>query len=138
MTENQALLIYDVDENIWEVVQNYYDNLVKVMIPVGYKTNLASVPRIFWVFVAPYELSENAPLVHDYLYDHAGISTPIYNPDGTKNSDVTITKYQADKYFRQIMKLKGVGIIKRNIAFWAVKLFAGSAWKSCEDKNVKK
>ncbi|WP_375445735.1 DUF1353 domain-containing protein [uncultured Fibrella sp.] len=41
-----------------------------VTIPVGYKTDFASVPAILWGFIPSIGRHNHAALVHDYLYDN--------------------------------------------------------------------
>jgi hypothetical protein len=39
-----------------------------IQIPAGFVFDLASVPRVLWWLIAPFELSIVAPLIHDWLY----------------------------------------------------------------------
>ena len=41
------------------------DNLISAE---GFRFDLASIPRVFWFLVSPFELSIAAPLLHDFLY----------------------------------------------------------------------
>lgn len=49
-----------------------------INIPAGFRTDLASIPKPFWVFVSPArsDLIESS-IVHDYLYTFPGIRTRI-------------------------------------------------------------
>lgn len=117
----RALLFYLTTEDIWITAEEYSDPEYAVTIPANYRTNLASIPRILWPFIAPFELSEVAPLVHDYLYDKAGTS---------------YKKKEADEIFRRIMKREGVPAWKRFCAYWAVRLFAGPVWRKYRNRNT--
>ena len=125
----RALLFYLTTEDIWITAEMYTDPDYALTIPANYRTNLASIPRCLWSIIAPFELSEVAPLVHDYLYDHAGINVDILNQRRI------VTKREADKIFRRIMKREGVPGWKRLAGYWAVRLFAGRAWRECKKRN---
>lgn len=125
----RALLFYLTTEDIWITAEMYTDPDYALTIPANYRTNLASIPRCLWSIIAPFELSEVAPLVHDYLYDHAGLNIEILNQRRI------VTKREADKIFRRIMKREGVPAWKRFAGYWAVRLFAGGAWRECKNRN---
>ena len=96
-----------------------------ITIPEGFLFDLASIPRFFWRFVAPFELSIVAPLLHDFLYRYAG-----QPPAGTVGNGRTYSRSDADHLFRHVMKLEGVPSWRRNAAFRAVRMFGGGAWGS--------
>jgi len=114
---NQLFLTYNVHNGKWIVEQDYFNNIANVLILKGFKTDLASIPRFLWCFMASFELSKAAPLVHDFLYR---------NNIGTRK--------QADKYFLSIMKHEGVKFWKRRTAYIAVRIFAGIVWRKHEKK----
>ena len=95
-------------------------------IPKGFRFDLASIPRLFWVVpgFAPFELSTAAPLVHDYLYRFEG-----HLPAGQVVPPRRFTRREADMYFRLIMKNEGVGVIRRTLAWWGVRLGGWIAWR---------
>ena len=39
-----------------------------ITVPEGYITDLASVPRICWIFIAPFDVAR-AAVIHDILYE---------------------------------------------------------------------
>jgi hypothetical protein len=78
-----------------------------IEVPKGFITDLASVPRPFWALLPPGGKYSKAAVVHDYMY--------VYHYD----------KEYADKTFRDALKECGVGSIRRNIMYYAVKLFGG-------------
>ena len=119
-------ITYDVRTDSWEVTDDfcYTGHGVEVFIQAGFKTDLASIPRFFWRFMAPHELSIAAPLVHDSLYRNGGIAA---TPRGTM---FLFTREQTDNLFLQIMEEEGVSWWKRNSAYRAVRLFAWASWKN--------
>lgn len=92
-------------------------------LPAGFRFDLASVPRWLWWLIAPFELSITAPLVHDFLYRYAGDP-----PSGAVSPPTRFTRREADTLFRTTMAEEGVSPARRFVAFWAVRLFGGTAW----------
>ena len=126
----QPILFYLADKDIWITAEPYTDPDYGITVPANYRTNLASIPRCLWPIIAPFELSEVAPLVHDYLYDHAGV------PVGIGGENRIVKKREADRIFRRLMKREGVPGWKRFAGYWAVKMFAGPVWRECRDRNT--
>jgi len=83
-----------------------------ILVPKGFKTDLASVPRIFWNIVPPHGKYAKAAIVHDYLYVEA------YK-----------TKEYADNIFYEAMGVLGVPEWKRTVMYLAVKHFGKGNYK---------
>lgn len=78
-----------------------------VNIKDGYVTNGASVPRLFWIVLSPFTEGFRAALVHDYRY-----------------TDEKFTdRRKADIEFYYNLKKDSVGIFRRLLAYYAVRLF---------------
>ena len=76
-----------------------------VMVPIGYKTNGADIPRVFWSFCPP-NTSDILPavIVHDYL--------------------CYLEEYQkADDYFEEILTILRIKPWKITILVGAVRLY---------------
>jgi uncharacterized protein DUF1353 len=82
-----------------------------VTVPMGFVTDLASVPRIFWSILQPDGLYAYAAVVHDYLYWTQSFS-----------------KDTADSIFQYTMQELGVGPWTIKALFQAVHLAGQSAW----------
>lgn len=85
-----------------------------LIIPKGFVTDLASVPRIFWNIYPPFGKYTEAAVIHDYGYRFAGAyigGSHLY------------TKKEVDNLFRDAMKLCGVGVFSRFILYQAVSKF---------------
>ena len=93
---------------------NYIGNGVDLLIPRGFKTDLASIPRFLWRVIAPFELSLTGPIVHDWLYRTCGLG--CYDRE------------DVDRLFRDIMKDEGVSAWRREVAYRGVRIFGGAAW----------
>ena len=110
-----------LDDYRWRLVEPFEfwltetpDDVIKV--PVGYVTDLASVPRIFWALFPPHGRYAKAAIVHDYLYDNA-----------------LRTKKEADQIFLDGMRVLGVPWCRREIMYLAVRLFGRGQYK---DKSL--
>lgn len=87
------------------------------VVPKGFETDFASVPKIFWNILPPIGLYAQAAIVHDYLYQTGKVS-----------------RAEADEIFREIMKQDGVSFIVRNVMYAAVRIFGGSHYTKCQCK----
>ena len=114
---------YNTHLGLWILKEPFYMNKsgVIISIPEGYETDLASIPRVFWRVIAPFELSIAAPLVHDYLYGNGGVA-----------QNQVLNREETDKLFLDIMEAEGVSWWRRKIAYRAVRMFAGFAWRERE------
>jgi len=89
----------------FELIESF--SIDGIDVPVGFKTDGASVPRIFWAFFNPVGELFEAAIIHDYQYRFK-----------------VGTKKEADKRFYKIAKMYGA---KRAIfAYYAVKF--GGKW----------
>jgi len=91
-----------------------------VLIPAGYKTDGASVPRAFYNIIARFTDALPAALVHDIRYD------PAPGPDGKKRR--VMTRKEADREFLANLKKCGVNFARRQAAYRAVRLFGDRPW----------
>ncbi|HFW4799072.1 TPA: DUF1353 domain-containing protein, partial [Salmonella enterica subsp. diarizonae serovar 60-67:z35:-] len=89
------------------------DNSDIIEVPAGFITDLASVPRILWMFLPPDGKYAKAAIIHDYMYDNA-----------------LRTKKEADLIFLDGMTVLGVPKWKRTIMYCAVRLFGRGKYKS--------
>lgn len=82
-------------------------------IPKGFITDLASVPRVLKNIVNSYGKNyTRGAVVHDYLY--------------SVGYKLGISRLEADNIFLEIMKERGVGFIKRQMMYRAVRLFGAT------------
>jgi len=95
---------------------------MKITVPKGFKTDLASVPRGIWWFIAPFDVAR-AGVVHDYLY----WCIRGYRAEfGAEQDEVLVkeAKKAADKVFKEAMTLsEHVSGLKQWCAWKAVDLF---------------
>lgn len=91
-----------------------------IHIPTDFKTDFASVPRIPIVYSMFGNTSHSAATVHDWLY----------------SGRAKVSRKQADEVFIEAMKAKNQSKWRRKPMFWAVRLFAGFAFKGKVDKKI--
>ena len=99
---------------------------MKITVPKGFKTDLASVPRACWWFIAPFDVAR-AGVVHDYLY----YCIRQYRAAAGDKEDPCVimdAKQAADKVFKEAMTLsEHVPAWKQYLAHKAVAVFGASS-----------
>jgi len=95
----------------------YEGNQDTFVIPAGFITDFASVPRILWNLFPPYGKYTKAAVVHDYHYINQGIS-----------------REDADGIFRRMMRELGVGYVRRYLMWAAVRI--GGRYRKNVDKQA--
>jgi len=83
---------------------------VTITVPEGFTTDLASVPRLLWWFMSPWDVAR-AAVIHDFMYSNS-------SKFGRKESD---------QMFLEAMGFSepGVFILKRKLAYLGVRIFGG-------------
>ena len=98
----------------------FYGSGDVITVPVGFETDYASVPRAFWVMVAPRGAHEAAALIHDYLYK--------YN---------LRTRIKADKIYMEGLEVLSVPSWKCAAMYRAVRLWGWKPWGKAS-KRIKR
>ena len=66
-----------VGKNLWKNLEAFeyhigsYPSDEIINVPVGFVTNFASIPRIFWSIISPIDTHGKAAVIHDYCYTYA-------------------------------------------------------------------
>lgn len=109
----------------WELVEPYRFRIEPYAfdLPQGFRFDLASIPRAVWPVVAPFELSLVAPLTHDFIYRYAG-----QVPQNSVTPYHIFSRKEADDLFSELMKMEGVWLWRRALAYASVQAFGGQAW----------
>jgi len=89
-----------------------------IEVPAGFKTDFASVPRLFWRIIPPWGAYSPAAVVHDYLYTTGLVS-----------------RAEADRIFHELMKRLGVSVWMRNSMYWAVRMAGGPHYGAKDSVN---
>ena len=91
-----------------------------VFVPRGFKTDFASIPKIFWSIIGgPTGKYTNAAVVHDYLYVKG-----------------TYTRKRTDQIFLEAMKGLKVSWWKRKAMYFAVRVGAWGPWNRYRKKDI--
>lgn len=127
MTE--PIISYDIRRCRWILHQGYTysSGPHHIWIRPGFAFDLASIPRLVWWLIAPFELSICAPLVHDYLYSCGG----KFQHDSKVamwGCRLWYTRAETDALFLRIMCEEGVPRWRRTLAYVAVRLFGWLSW----------
>ena len=105
------------DDGLWvlDAPLVYQSDVAKqtFTVPVGFQTDLASVPRIPFVFELFGGTSNEASVIHDYLYKN-------------KIGDRAV----ADDVLAEASAVTGVPSWRRGPMWAAVRLFGGTCWGS--------
>ena len=107
----------------WTLVEDFHIKLPNgdnMLVPKGYWTDFASIPRPLKVFVDHLGIDNPAFLIHDYMYNFGGYKTT--KSKARTNKDVT--RAFADKTMRQLQKQYGANIFRR-WTFWKAVRFGG-------------
>jgi hypothetical protein len=108
----------------------YGDGEAELHIPKGFKTDFASIPRIFHRLLPKNGLYDPAAVLHDYLYAANGDVALVYHDDGEISSKRKFSREQCDRIFLEAMESVGVGWLKRKTIFRAVRCGGMFAWNS--------
>lgn len=137
--DNQLSIQFDQDasnrlgKEYWRVKDTfkfYYgneENPYWVIVPAGFLTDGASVPRILWWLLPPWSAYSQAAAVHDYLLEYA---TSYHH-----GRQVNVTRGQADRVFRDAMRVAGIGTWPRQVMYVGVRLWGKIASKR-KSKNA--
>ena len=106
-----------------------------VSVPKGYITDLASVPRFCWAFIAPFDVAR-AAVVHDILYEK--INTAYKGEKILTKHDRERYRKVADDVFKEGMESAVPPVPKWKIwaAYNAVRVFGRWAINSSAPKRV--
>jgi hypothetical protein len=71
-------LVVSKSGNTWTIEEPFFykigneNSQESVVVPKGFETDFASVPRVFWTIIPPDGKYTKAAVVHDYLYNKRG------------------------------------------------------------------
>jgi hypothetical protein len=116
-----------IGKNKWRVYVPFeyhigaYPSKTVIYVPVGFVTDFASIPRIFWPFISPIDEHGKAAVVHDYLYTIGYFKKSV-----------------CDKIYLEALTVLKVSKIKRTILYYGVKYFGWYRWFKCRIKDKRK
>lgn len=101
------IVVQELSPGMWQLVEPlvYQGNSQQFVVPKGFETDFASVPKLFTWLVPPYGLYTKAAVLHDFLLH-----------------DKPVSDSDADGIFRRAMRELGVSFLRRWIMWAAVRL----------------
>jgi hypothetical protein len=114
--EPGSLTVRRVDANTWSLVDElvYRGNRERFVVPAGFRTDFATVPRVVTWLVPRFGAYTLAAVLHDWLVT-VGISSGV------------VSSREADGIFRRVMRESGVPVLRR----WL--MWAGVRWGALAD-----
>lgn len=113
------------DGERWKILEPFVYELgekgsgKEIRIPVGFVTDFASIPKVFWSVVgAPWGTYGKAAVLHDYLY-----------------ATQPCPRARADEIFLEAMSVLGVDEDLRQSIYSAVRLGGAAAWKAHKTRH---
>jgi hypothetical protein len=98
-----------------------------IIVPEGFLTDFASIPRALWVAMPPTGAYGKAAVIHDYLYRLGGLVPHAVTPDGTTYR--RFSRAECDQIFRDAMKVLGVGRTLRTLMWMGVRAGGGKGFR---------
>jgi hypothetical protein len=105
-----------------EVIKRTLSNGMEISVPIGWRTDMASTPRIVWWIFPPFGTYSYAAVVHDYLY-----MTP----------EIIVSRRFTDAEFRRNMIEDGTSPLVANIFYFFVSLFGAWNWRKFKTRGAK-
>lgn len=84
-----------------------------IIVPAGFVTDLASIPRLFWNILPPFGKYTEAAVVHDWVYRQH-----------------LFPRATCDAILLEAMQLCGVNWISRQLIYRNVRAFGWAAWRA--------
>lgn len=115
--ELNYLVLRTLEANRFQLVFEYIYRSKKfiILVPAGFITDFASIPKIFHSMILPYGKHTAASVIHDWLY--------------SKDCYFNIARREADQIFLEIMLENKVLYIQAYIMYFAVRLFGAKFYK---------
>lgn len=92
-----------------------------IVIPSGFETDFASIPRFGWSLIPPWGKMARPALLHDFLY--------FNGPND---------RAWADRVFRRAMRAAGVNPVTERTVYYSVRWFAGKAWRESRKTTARR
>lgn len=99
---------------VWVPIKYQLSNGIKIIVPKGWVTDMASTPRFIWSIFPPFGKYGFASVIHDYLYE---------------SPEILVSRKFADAEFKRIMISNGVSKIVASIFYIYVYILGGINWK---------
>lgn len=108
------IIVTPISSTEWKLMESLQYTVFKksFIVPAGFITDFASVPRIFWSRYAAWDIHYGPPaILHDFLYQGQ-----------------VVPRKEADEMFLELMRLAGVSLWTRYRFYFAVRMFGAWAY----------
>ena len=126
------LTVTEMGEGIWQLAKPFYaivqedGQRVEIIIPEGFYTDFASVPRLPFAYLLYGGIGNRAGVVHDALYSPW---TKIIVRDMDANKTFEVTREWADDVLSAALKACGIGPFARGMMWAGVHSFGWQFYK---------
>lgn len=130
-----------VSGGVWRVLTTFKyhigapNSTQVVVVPEGFITDFASIPRLLWNILPPTGPYVPAALAHDLLYRDAAIWSADA-PCPTAYRWKTIDRAFADNVFLEIMQVLGIGWWVRHAMYLGVRAGGWIAWNGHRESQT--
>jgi len=120
------LIVEPIGKGFWELQVGFeyhvgtYPSDEIIVVPAGFITDFASIPKIFWPIISPTGEHGKAAVIHDYCYYSACYS-----------------RLRSDAIFLEGMKVLKVKKWKRDAMYFGVVLGGWKAWHDHRQREKK-
>lgn len=122
----KPLQVEAVEENRWKLLEEFdyfigtEDSDEYVAVPVGYVTDFATIPQIFWSIIPPWGKYGKASVIHDFLCTDGFYFRKV----GGTVIQVPVTRKEADDIFLEAMTVLQVDEVTKAAIYAAVRAYA--------------
>lgn len=130
-----------MDGRLWEVrapFEYHLDHLgstERVIIPIGFITDFASIPRALWRVLPPTGKYGKAAVIHDWLYQKR-IVTVLWPTTDTAVSTRLVERGEADHILLEGMQALEVGWFTRSTIYSGVRTGGWYAWSNARKREA--
>ena len=140
ITEEQAKMLRECEV---EVRNSTKTNQYIVTVPKGYITDMASVPRACWAFIAPFDVAR-AAVIHDILYEKINTQyKAVHESAAAEEGPATKKERESYRKIADDVFLEGmhaseppVPAWKKYAAYYAVRMFGRWAINNSVKREV--
>ncbi len=122
-----------IDGCHWKVIKSFEyclkepDAPDRVVIPEGFITDFASIPRVLWPVLPPTGKYGKAAVVHDALYTNRTVTMMWADPESTLTARY-VNRGQADHILLEAMQVLGVSWLTRSTVYAGVRSGGWHSW----------
>lgn len=115
-----------IGNNLFSLIEPFeyhvgqYPSRETIIVPEGFITDFASVPRIFWSIISPIDKHAKAAVLHDFLYVYGG----------------HMGRKRCDDIFLEAMTVLDVDEWRRQPMYRCVRMFSWYRWNQLRKEKI--